>query len=581
MPGPDPSDPTGGVPSQQELSSSGVAADSVLPSLMQVYNTMVQSKTPEGGLRGATARTGAAAGAPADEYTTAGRTNAAGQTTNYHHDVVGGPSNAAEWNAYAAAMAGHHQNNMSLPSIPPPFPTSTGGANPPPASATSATVEAVASGAETRSLRKRSNASSPTEDTSRGGSVSSSGRGGSSKARRKAKDTDPRWSKRFTWPDDLHRDFVAAIFDVGLKHSSPSTILEHMPKHEQITSERVKSHLQKYRIHRIKSKKEFMSSYDEGLKKIREGTLGTLSAGELASFLTHNSMNENEATDSADASPQQTLPRPATVENEDQNPNGGNRDTANPPQDILTLPRLTEAEKQSPIGASMGYLLGLFFSLKQQLMAQRAAAGAQSTLSTTQPMNTESSSAALAATAMGIEASSSFGVPLPIAPSHAVPATGAAGVPLPTSSNNVPPPAATTVVSNPSTRSNLEENNMMKREMQSQMAFQNKMRGLKEQELNKFRNAEAEKERASHAMATTTAAAATAAAAGHGSGLHTMTTFPAAASADAAHHQGAGEGAADGHGRGIATRGLSFGGAEDFWNTDVMDEQLFEFLMSE
>lgn len=37
------------------------------------------------------------------------------------------------------------------------------------------------------------------------------------------KDLNGRWSKRFTWPDELHRDFVAAIFDVGLKHSSPSS----------------------------------------------------------------------------------------------------------------------------------------------------------------------------------------------------------------------------------------------------------------------------------------------------------------------------------------------------------------------
>ena len=36
------------------------------------------------------------------------------------------------------------------------------------------------------------------------------------------------------------------------------------------------------------------------------------------------------------------------------------------------LPQLTEAEKASPIGAAMGYLMGLFFSLKQQLIIQRS-----------------------------------------------------------------------------------------------------------------------------------------------------------------------------------------------------------------
>lgn len=571
MSGSDPSDPTGGMPSQE----SGVTSDSVLPSLMQVYNTMIQSKTPEGGvLRGATSN---ATGRPGVDAFKTGPADGVRQTMDDHH---GGPANVEEWNAYTAAMAAG-ASQMSLPSIPPPYPTPAD-VNPPTTKSNNATADAVASSsAETRSLRKRSNASSsPTEDTSLPGSVSSSGRR-PTKARRKAKDTDPRWSKRFTWPEDLHRDFVAAVFDVGLKHSSPSTILESMPKHEQITSERVKSHLQKYRIHRIKSKKEFMSSYDEGLKKIREGTLGSLSAGELASFLTHNSMNENETADSAGES-EHNLPRPATVENEDQNPIKGKKDTENPSQEILTLPRLTEIEKQSPIGASMGYLMGLFFSLKQQLMAQRSAA-TQSTQSTQKSKNAKSSATSSAATASGMDPSS-FGAPVPIASSPAISAAGpsVAGVPPPTSSNNAA--QATTVVSNPSTRSNLEENNMMKREMQNQMAFQNKMRGLKEQELNKFRNAEAEKERASHAMTHTTTAATAPSSGTSGHSVHTMTSFLAAAekaAADAAHQQGAGELAADGTDRGRTTRGLSFGGAEDFWNTDVMDDQLFEFLMSE
>jgi hypothetical protein len=70
-----------------------------------------------------------------------------------------------------------------------------------------------------RSLRKRSlEKESPISEKN------------SSKVRKKGHNTDGRWSKRFTWPDDLHRDFVSAIFDVGLKHSSPSSILEHGPK---------------------------------------------------------------------------------------------------------------------------------------------------------------------------------------------------------------------------------------------------------------------------------------------------------------------------------------------------------------
>ena len=45
---------------------------------------------------------------------------------------------------------------------------------------------------------------------------------------------------------------------------------------------------------------------------------------------------------------------------------------------ILQLPQLTEDEKQSHVGTSLGYLMGLFFSLKQQLLAQRAEANQRS-----------------------------------------------------------------------------------------------------------------------------------------------------------------------------------------------------------
>ena len=51
-------------------------------------------------------------------------------------------------------------------------------------------------------------------------------------------------------------------------------------------------------------------------------------------------------------------------------------------------------------------------------------------------------------------------------------------------------PTTTTMTAhnNPSTRTNLEENTIMKREMQPQMVFQNKMRALKQQELDKYKD---------------------------------------------------------------------------------------------
>jgi SHAQKYF class myb-like DNA-binding protein len=397
-----------------------------------------------------------------------------------------------------------------------------------------------------------------------------------SKVRRKGKDSDGRWSKRFTWPEELHRDFVSAVFDVGLKHASPSTILEHMPKHEQITSERVKSHLQKYRLHRSKSKKEFMAIYEATVTKLqKDGMAGvkTLGGGEVPAHLTYVTMTEtNDST--LGGNEKQQLQQPPQGQAQQQPPQGQVQpQAAQAPlaatdatdkvtatqqhQEALMLPRLTEAEKQSPIGASMGYLMGLFFSLKQQLVAQRAVAAA-ALAKKNQPVAAVFDAFVSGHLHAGADAT--------------MDGTGTG-----TCNNDVKvSPSAV-----PSMRSNLEENNMMKREMQNQMAFQNKMRALKMQELNKLKtvsgvgeeaNKEAERE----------------------DGIGLAATNANSTVADSSEQQqtqqqqqqqlqGAGEPAADSGGVGFGdsrNRSMSITASEDFWNTDVVDEQLFEFLMN-
>jgi SHAQKYF class myb-like DNA-binding protein len=366
----------------------------------------------------------------------------------------------------------------------------------------------------------------------------------SGKSRKKAtKDSDDRWSKRFTWPEDLHRDFVSAVFEVGLKHSSPLTILEHMPNHEQITAERIKSHLQKYRKHRDKSKQNFMSAYDETLSKIKQhGGLDrtkSLSGGEVPGHLTYATMHEGE-----DAA--------ANEEPSTQVADAGDDKKALLPhaQESLVLPRLTEEEKSSAIGASLGYLLGLFFSLKQQLLAQRAMQQQHLTVASASVPN----------------AIKSHDQPVVAVFDSFVKETGA---------SFEAPAAQAPAAASHSTRNNIEENSMMKREMQNQMAFQNKMRALKQQELNKYR-----REPSSGLM------------------QHDQEPYQLAHYADEIQHkdsadfreeqqqpaeynnnnQGAGETAIVDQ----RSRGISIGDSvsnEDFWNTDVVDEQLFEFLM--
>jgi SHAQKYF class myb-like DNA-binding protein len=555
---------------------SGVASGSVVPSLMQVYNTMVQSKTPQVGPHRPLTATTALRATTATTVMLANTAAAAAQ---------GAPSNSAAWNAFSAAPAWETSSLPAVPPIPsippiPPIPSQnnyhTGGyslAQQPPLQdfhwATTGEVT-TASGTgdglshtavaftENRSLRKRPapieagerqhNSPTPSVASSTGTS-----RQGPAKARRKAaKDTDGRWSKRFSWPDDLHRDFVAAIFDVGLKHASPATILEHMPPHEQITSERVKSHLQKYRLHRIKSKKDFLASYDACLTNIQQegGSSGvrSMSGGDVAAYVMHSALHEKDFSAMPPTNKPAALRGPATVEREEQNADHPQKANL---QDILTLPRLTEAEKQSPLGASIGYLMGLFFSLKQQVMAQRAAqAAAQSVIPPT-AIDSEAGSSTIF---------DSF-VAGPAPPVDAFPLT-TGGAPSTSTATAGPAAAsgASLVVSNPSTRSNLEENNMMKREMQNQMAFQNKMRGLKQQELNKFRNFEGDK---STEYKTPVA----------------VTFDPSNTVTADALQQGAGE--TDGDVDDRRPRNFSIGLADDFWNTDVVDDQLFEFLMSE
>jgi SHAQKYF class myb-like DNA-binding protein len=210
-------------------------------------------------------------------------------------------------------------------------------------------------------LKKRTVEKDEVEDdrSSSDGSISHS---------RKKRKSDGQSSKRLTWPDELHRDFVSAIFDVGLKHSSPSALLEFMPEHDEISSERVKSHLQKYRLHRVKSKKEFMSRFDTSLKNYQAFGIKSQSR-EVAPHLAYSRMTGPE-----EQTPSELLPAQA-----DAIQDYAHEMIGTSPGGALILPKLTEAEKQSPLGASLGYMTGLFFALNQHLTASRAAAASVGT----------------------------------------------------------------------------------------------------------------------------------------------------------------------------------------------------------
>lgn len=68
--------------------------------------------------------------------------------------------------------------------------------------------------------------------------------------------------KRYTWSEDLHRRFLATIFDIGLRQAKPKLLLELLQPPPGLTTEHIKSHLQKYRKNCKKTRELFMAQFD-------------------------------------------------------------------------------------------------------------------------------------------------------------------------------------------------------------------------------------------------------------------------------------------------------------------------------
>lgn len=71
------------------------------------------------------------------------------------------------------------------------------------------------------------------------------------------------------FPKDKEPDILCLIFGLGLINSSPKVLMSYMPgaMARGLSSEHIKSHLQKYRIHHERSKEEFLSYYDKYIKE--------------------------------------------------------------------------------------------------------------------------------------------------------------------------------------------------------------------------------------------------------------------------------------------------------------------------
>lgn len=210
------------------------------------------------------------------------------------------------------------------------------------------------------------------------------------------------------WDPTTHRQFVEAIFASGMQESSPSVIIENMKsKDENITSERVKSRLQKFRTNKEKSVSEFMATYDDAMEKFakfvkaKEGAdfsiqdielysselsrSDKLLSGEVAAALTTIDIHcpspdfaevakMNELERALERPPEVPQRRKRALEEIMKNPSefltsvgklGQNSQIA------VQFPTLTEEEKRTNTGASIQMVEQLFLRLKNEIIEKR------------------------------------------------------------------------------------------------------------------------------------------------------------------------------------------------------------------
>lgn len=191
-----------------------------------------------------------------------------------------------------------------------------------------------------------------------------------------------------SWTDDLHRHLVSAVFEIGLRNASPAVILENMTeKARAITSERVKSKLQKYRNNKKKSRQDFMEEYDAFLARMKTvgcAGLGTQSSrsptallemmgckkllgGDAAAFLSYAVMNEQQIGISQGSSTGEGIAAMSS--------HLLRKDVTEYIQDFegtgIPFPELSEEEKKTSLGVSLTFVMGLFLSMTQHLMSER------------------------------------------------------------------------------------------------------------------------------------------------------------------------------------------------------------------
>eukprot|EP00977_Amphora_coffeiformis_P002682 scaffold516_cov175-Amphora_coffeaeformis.AAC.21 len=204
------------------------------------------------------------------------------------------------------------------------------------------------------------------------------------------------------WTKDLHRSLVEGIFSMGIRHASPSVLLDLMSNVRDfpLTSERVKSHLQKYRKHAYKSQADFMQEYDTFLQRaLSIGSSQSSSGRLLPTANVVQIMGQEEPLYGGDAAAAATydmlykISRPkhggSEGQREDQmefdsavhqflTPSVLKKESASLVEhchgQTLEIPHLAPEEKESPLGLSLTHIVDTFKALTNELGRQRSGA---------------------------------------------------------------------------------------------------------------------------------------------------------------------------------------------------------------
>ena len=68
--------------------------------------------------------------------------------------------------------------------------------------------------------------------------------------KRGREDVQPKARKRFVWPDNLHRSFIAAVFDVGLRAASAKAVRDVLPaEFLNLSIDQIEGQLNKFKLH--------------------------------------------------------------------------------------------------------------------------------------------------------------------------------------------------------------------------------------------------------------------------------------------------------------------------------------------